>query len=117
MDSIMMLFVGLVAGIIIGIIARMMYAKGSVKSAEKTAEIMLKEAKAVAESKKKEGLLEVKDKMEHMRRDFEHETKDRRQELQALEKRINHDNSRHHTKAEGSSKCGCQRVQSLDEPR
>ena len=59
MDTIVIVLGSLVVGIVIVVIVRMMYAKTQVKSAEKTAEQLIKEAKVVADSKKKEGLLEV----------------------------------------------------------
>ena len=77
------------AGLVIGYIARMLYAKTQIKSAEQTAKRIIDEAAVIGENKKKEGLLEVKDAMERERREFERETRDRRQELQNVERRLN----------------------------
>ncbi|MFH1368307.1 MAG: ribonuclease Y [Elusimicrobiota bacterium] len=76
-------------GIVLGYFARMMYAKTQMKSAERTAQRLIDEARASAENKKKEGLLEVKEVMERERREFERETRERRQEQQNFERRLN----------------------------
>lgn len=75
--------------VVIGYVIRVVYARTQAKSAEHTAERILSEAKLLAETKKKEGLLEVKEQMEKERREFEKETRERRQELQNLERRQN----------------------------
>ena len=45
--------------------------------------------KREAESKKKEAILEAKEEMHRLRNDFEKESRDRRNEIQRLEKKIN----------------------------
>jgi ribonuclease Y len=71
-----------------GFIIRLMIAKSSLVSAEKRAELILREAKLEAESQKKEMLLEAKTFLIQERNNFEKETKDRRIELQRLENRL-----------------------------
>lgn len=78
-------FVGIVAGYFL----RRFYAKAHARSAEQLAERLISEAKIVAESKKKEGLLEVKETMERERREFDRETRERKVEIQNLERRLN----------------------------
>jgi len=75
-------------GGIIGFVVRIIIAKGRVNSAENRAEIIMREAKLEAESKKKEVLLEAKTSLIQERNNFERETKERRIELQRLEKRL-----------------------------
>jgi len=75
--------------VVIGYVARVIYARTQARSAEQTAQRLVSEAKIMAEAKKKEGLLEVKEHMEKERREFEQETRERRQETQNLERRLN----------------------------
>ncbi|MBN1621326.1 MAG: ribonuclease Y [Endomicrobiales bacterium] len=89
MNVYMMLLGGLILGLIVGYILRLLYAKTHIKSAEKIAEHLIREAKAVAETKKKEGLLEIKEAKEQERREFDRESRERRRELQNLERRLN----------------------------
>ncbi len=63
-------------------------AESKIKDAEEQAKRMLKDAERDAETKKKELLLEAKDKLYQQRSDFEKEIKDRRTELNASEKRL-----------------------------
>ena len=88
MDSILIPISAVILGFAIGYIVRIIYAKSHIKSAERIAEHMLNEAKAVADAKKKEGLLEIKDLMEKERKQFENETRERRREIQSLEQRL-----------------------------
>jgi ribonucrease Y len=91
MQTVIIIIVGLFAtllGGIIGFIVRINIAKGRLSSAENRAEIILREAKLEAESQKKELLLEAKTFLIQERNNFERETKERRIELQRLEKRL-----------------------------
>ena len=88
MEMILIAAGAVVAGLIIGYLLRVMFAKMNAKSAEHTAERLINEAKVMAESKKKEGLLEVKEAMERERKEFERETRERRQEMQNAERRF-----------------------------
>jgi len=83
-----MLMGAIVAGIVAGYFARLLYARSQAKSAEQTARRLIHDATMLAETKKKEGLLEVKETMERERREFERETRERRLELQNLERRL-----------------------------
>ncbi|MCB4790522.1 MAG: ribonuclease Y [Elusimicrobia bacterium] len=88
MDYYLTLTSSLILGFAIGYVVRIVYAKSHIKSAERLAEHLINEAKAVADAKKKEGLLEIKELREKERREFEQETRDRRREMQSLEQRI-----------------------------
>ena len=73
---------------ILGYIIRKFIAERKVKRAEKIAAEILEEARKEAISRRREAKLEVKDQLYKARIDFEQETKDRRQELLSLEKRV-----------------------------
>jgi ribonucrease Y len=91
MQAIITVIVGLIAillGGTAGFFIRIIIAKGRLSSAENRAEIILREAKLEAESHKKEVLLEGKTFLIQERNNFERETKERRIELQRLEKRL-----------------------------
>ncbi len=77
-----------VVGAVIGMLIKRGMAETKIKEAEEQAKRILKDAERDAETKKKELLLEAKDKLYQQRADFEKEAKDRRGELNALEKRL-----------------------------
>lgn len=81
-------FLSILAGCVIGFFTRIIIAKSRLSSAENKAEIIMREAKLEAESQKKEILLEAKTFLIQERNNFEKETKERRIELQRQEKRI-----------------------------
>ncbi len=81
-------FGGLILGVIAGYFIRMLIAKLKIGLAEANAKRILNEAEREAESKRKEGILEIKEETHKARLEFERETHDRRQELQKLEKRL-----------------------------
>ena len=72
----------------LGYVIRKFMAERKVKRAEQIAREMLEKAKKESDARRREAELEVKDQLYKARIDFERETKDRRQELLALEKRI-----------------------------
>ncbi len=75
-------------GVILGYSVRWFFGGKRIKDAESRAEALLEEAKKEAENRKKEVELNGKDLMLKLRQDFEKETKDRRDELNNIEKRI-----------------------------
>lgn len=77
-----------VVGAVIGMLIKRGMAETKIKDAEEQARRLLKDAERDAETKKKELLLEAKDKLYQQRADFEKEAKDRRTELNSLEKRL-----------------------------
>ena len=79
------------AGIVIfiaGFFFRKIVLEKKVKDAMTNSRQILEDAKKQAESKRREAELEAKDLLYRIRTDFEKETKERRQELLALEKRL-----------------------------
>jgi ribonuclease Y len=72
----------------LGYFLRKFLAEGKVRAAEKKAEEIVKSAVKEADARKKEVELEGKDLLYRIRSDFEEQTKERRQELQQLEKRL-----------------------------
>src|SRR3989338_422229 len=72
----------------LGYILRRYQAKKKLRGAEEKAKKVLEEAKAETEKIKAAAALEAKDQLLKMRTDFENQTKDRRQELLVLERRL-----------------------------
>ncbi|HLF18921.1 MAG TPA: ribonuclease Y [Candidatus Omnitrophota bacterium] len=71
-----------------GYLLRWFFAGKKLKEAEEKAKALLSGAEKETETKKKEIELQSKDMMIKLRQDFERETKERREELLAAEKRI-----------------------------
>jgi ribonuclease Y len=74
--------------LVLGFFARKYIAEGKIRSAETQAKKILEEIQKEAESKRREAALEAKDFLYQAKANFERETKDRRHELQNLEKRL-----------------------------
>ena len=75
-------------GLAIGYLLRAFFASKTLKQAEQRAKDLTNFAEREAESRKKEAELAAKDLMLKLRQDFEKETKERREEISAAEKRI-----------------------------
>lgn len=76
------------AGFGIGYILRKMTAEKIIGSAEQKAELIVFEANKDADTRKKEILLEAKEEVHKLRYEQERENRDRRNELQRLERRL-----------------------------
>jgi len=76
------------AGLTLGWTIRWLYARFQLTASEQRAERIKQDAIKEAEAKKKEMLLEAKEKVIHERNQQEKETRERRAELQRLERRI-----------------------------
>ncbi|MCK9603276.1 MAG: ribonuclease Y [Candidatus Omnitrophica bacterium] len=76
------------ASTFIGYFFRRYIAEKKIQDAETQAKHILEQAKKETQDKRRESELEAKDLLYRMRQDFEHETKDRRQEIANLEKRL-----------------------------
>ncbi len=72
----------------IGYILRKITAEKQIGSAEQKAELIVFDANKEADTKKKEILLEAKEEVHKLRSEFEKESRDRRNELQRLERRL-----------------------------
>jgi len=71
-----------------GYLLRRYVAEKKIQDAETQAKHILEQAKKEAQDRRREAELEAKDLLYRMRQDFERETKDRRQEISNLEKRL-----------------------------
>jgi ribonuclease Y len=76
------------AGLFLGWLIRWLYARFQLTSSEQKAERVIQEALTEAEAKKKEALLEIKDRQIRERNQLERETRERRIELQRMERRL-----------------------------
>ena len=81
--------VGAVVGALIGYIIRKKSAEKRIGSAELQAKRLLEDAIKTAESKRKEMILEAKEKILSDKNDFDNEIKERRSELTRQEMRVN----------------------------
>ncbi len=86
--TVIIAIITLIIGLIIGYFLRKYIAESKIKSAEDEAQKLLIEAEKKAETTKKEMLFEAKDEVHRLRTEFDKETKDRRNELQRLERRL-----------------------------
>ena len=75
-------------GLGVGYLMRKNIAEGKLNQAELEAARIIADGERVAESKKKEALLEAKEEIHKIRGDAEKENRDRRVELQRMERRI-----------------------------
>ena len=92
MDSILLIvllpLVALVIGAFIGYIYRRNVAEAKVGRAEESVKRLVAEAQKKAEAVKKETVLEAKEEIHILRSEFEQESKDRRNEIQRIERRL-----------------------------
>ncbi len=80
--------VGVLLGMIFGISYRKRIAEAKIGSAEEQAKKILEDSIRTAEAKKKEILVEAKDKAIEIRDETEHDLKERRKEVAKMERRI-----------------------------
>ncbi len=90
LESVSLLAVGIsgVLGIFAGFYLRRMIIESRIDSVENLAKKILDEARRDAEAIKKETALQAKDQLFQMKVEFDRETRERRQELNNLEKRL-----------------------------
>ena len=77
-----------ILGFGIGYFVRKNIAEGKINNAEQRAKDILVEAEKEAETTKKEILLEAKEEVHKLRSEFERESRERRNEIQRLERRL-----------------------------
>ena len=87
-EIILAVVMGALFGLVAGILANRMLAKKKVESAEDMATKILEEAHRAADAIKKETALTAKDTLYQLKVEFEKETKERRNSLSNLEKRL-----------------------------
>nr|WP_202976431.1 ribonuclease Y [Anaerophilus nitritogenes] len=80
--------VALAAGIGAGYFVRKNIAEGKINNAEEKAKEIVVEAEKQAETSKKEILLEAKEEVHRLRNELERESRERRNEIQRLERRL-----------------------------
>ena len=88
MNTILIILLGCVVGIIFGWLGRWLYAKFKLTSVEQRAIRLNEEAIKEAEAKSKELLLETRDQLLKEQQQQEREARERRTELQRLERRL-----------------------------
>ena len=81
---------GGILGAIIGFLVLKRIGRGEIESAKKYKEKSINEAHREAKTIKKEALVRAKDNLYQMKVEFEEETKEKREQLLALEKRLYH---------------------------
>ena len=104
--GLVILLVAVVVAYKIGFTARKKSDDGKIESAEAKAREIIDGALKAAEEKKREGLLEIKEESIRTRNELEKETKERRAEVQRLERRVQ--------QKEEVSKLNEQRVRELE---
>ena len=88
MNSILVILLGCLFGIVLGWLGRWLYAKFKLTSVEQRAVRLNEEAIKEAEAKSKELLLETRDQLLKEQQQQEREARERRSELQRVERRI-----------------------------
>lgn len=90
METFLIAIIAVVVGLAGGFLLRKLVAGTRIQADEKFAEKVLNDAKRESETIKKEAMLQAKDYLYQARADFEKESKDKRLELQGIEKRLVH---------------------------
>lgn len=88
METLLIAIIAVVVGLAGGFLLRKLVAGTRIQADEKFAEKVLNDAKREADTIKKEAMLQAKDYLYQARGDFEKESKDKRLELQGIEKRL-----------------------------
>ncbi|KAB3526738.1 ribonuclease Y [Alkaliphilus serpentinus] len=87
-QTIIFSLVATVVGCLIGYLIRKNIAERKIGSAEELSKKLLEDAQRDAETSKKEVLLEAKEEVHKLRNEFERESRERRNELQRIERRL-----------------------------
>ena len=87
--AIVLCVIGVIVGFNLGVAHRKKIAEAEFGSAEEKAKSIVKDAEKAADAKKRELLLEAKEENQKLRADFDAEVKERRNELNRQERRIN----------------------------
>ena len=82
------ILVGLGLGVLVGWLLRKNTAEKSIGSAEEEAKRIIENAHSASESKKRESIVAAKEEAMHIHNEVEKETRERRNELQRLERRL-----------------------------
>lgn len=84
----MIVIVAVLIGVGVGYLIRKNIAEGKLNNAEQKAKEIVSEGEKSAETAKKEILLEAKEEVHKLRHEFERESRERRGEIQRLERRL-----------------------------
>jgi ribonuclease Y len=87
-ELIFIAFISILAGASVGYFIRKISAESKIGSAEAEAKKILQEAEKAGEARKKEVVLEAKEEVHKLRVEFDRENKDRRNEVQRMERRL-----------------------------
>ncbi len=87
-NEVLFVILGAIIGIIVGYYIRRNIGEGKIKNAEELANQIVEDAKKDGESYKKELLLEAKDEIHKLRTESERENRERRNDIQKLERRV-----------------------------
>ncbi len=85
---ILLVIVAFLAGAVAGYVLKQVFTAKKVKASESLAARIVDESKKEAETIKKEAILQAKENLLKMKADFDRETKDAKNDLEALERRI-----------------------------
>lgn len=88
LNYVLIAIICVIAGVAAGYFVRRNIAEGKIGVAEQTAQKIIDDAKQAAEARKKEVLLEAKEEIHKLRSEMEKDNKDRRNELQRIERRL-----------------------------
>jgi ribonuclease Y len=85
---VLFILVAVLAGIVAGYILKQIFTAKKIKASESLAARIVEESKKEAETIKKEAILQAKENLLKLKADFDRETKDTKNDLDVLEKRI-----------------------------
>jgi ribonuclease Y len=85
---VLVIFAAILLGAVVGYILKQLFSAKKIKASESLAARIVEEAKKESETIKKEVMLQAKENLLKMKADFDRETKDRKNDLDSLEKRI-----------------------------
>jgi ribonuclease Y len=85
---VLVIFVAILSGAVVGYILKQLFSAKKIKASESLAARIVEEAKKESETIKKEAMLQAKENFLKMKADFDRESKDRKNDLDGLEKRI-----------------------------
>jgi ribonuclease Y len=85
---VLFILVAVLAGIVAGYILKQIFTAKKIKASESLAARIVEESKKEAETIKKEAILQAKENLLKLKADFDRETKDTKNDLDNLEKRI-----------------------------
>ncbi|MDP1993560.1 MAG: Rnase Y domain-containing protein, partial [Syntrophales bacterium] len=85
---ILAILVGLSVGVAVGYVVKQRLSRKKIESSENLSVRIIDEAKKEAETIKKEAILQAKENLLKVKTEFERDTRDRKVELDALERRL-----------------------------